>query len=92
MLEPHLNQVEYEATQRKYYGRIVMTAILQLGTAITKNDLVRYVANLFGQPIEIVKEGVIRSLELGVQLGFFVKNGNLYSLSTHTGRTNQIQN
>jgi len=82
MLEPHLNQSEYEATQRKYYGRTVMSAIIQLGNAISRNDLISYIANMFGQPIENVQDGVTRALRLGVQLGFFVKNGNLYSISS----------
>lgn len=81
-MEPHLNERLYEATQRKYYGRTVMAYMLHLRNSITRKDLITNIAVAYGQPEELVKSGVNKSLRLGVEMGFFVKNGNSYSVPT----------
>lgn len=79
-MEPHLNLSEVEASQRKYYGHTVMATLKHLRVESTLIDVIRYVANVTGQPEELVKDGVKRSLLVGTRLGFIVKNGNRFGL------------
>lgn len=79
-MEPHLNLSEAFTNERKYYGRAVMSALKHLDVESTRNEVVRCVAYLTGQPIEIVKYGVERSLIAGARRGFFVRNGNKFSI------------
>lgn len=79
-MEPHLNLSEVEANQRKYYGQTVMATLKHLGVASTLNDVIRTIANVTDQPVELVTDGVKRSLRLGTRLGFIVKNGDRFGL------------
>lgn len=85
-MEPHLNSVQVDADKRKYYGQMVMSTLKHLGVACTLADVVRTVVHHTGQPEEIVRDGVKKSLRAGARTGFIVKNGNTFSLPMCSNR------
>lgn len=85
-MESHLNSFEVIRNERKYYGRTVVAALKHLGVESTSDEVVRHVAYLTGQSIETIRNGVERSLVTGTRWGFFVRNGNKFSIPRLTTR------